>query len=174
MFSNGPPWINHQASQLTTIIEHFEIKVQFSCSAVSDSLWPHGHQHTRLSCPSPTPGACSNSCQSSRWCHPTISSSVIPSLLLLPSIFPSIRVFSDESVLHIRWPKYSALASVLPMNIQELFLLRLTCLIFLHSKELSREFPITQFKSINSLALSFLYGPTLVSIHDYWKHYSFD
>ena len=106
MFSNGPPWINHQASQLTTIIEHFEIKVQFSCSAVSDSLWPHGHQHTRLSCPSPTPGACSNSCQSSRWCHPTISSSVIPSLLLLPSIFPSIRVFSDESVLHIRWPKY--------------------------------------------------------------------
>ena len=60
------------------------------------------------------------------------------SLLLLPSIFPSISAFSSESVFHIRWPKYSALASVLPTNIQELFLLKLTGLIFLHSKELSR------------------------------------
>ena len=107
--------------------------------------------------------------------------SVIPSnylfpcdSLLLPSIFPSISAFSSESVFHIRWPKYSALASVLPMNIQELFLLRLTCLIFLHSKELSREFPITQFKSINSLVLSFLYSLTLTSIYDYWKNHTFD
>ena len=95
-------------------------------------------------------------------------------LLLLPSIFPIIRAFPNESVFHIRWPKYSALASVLPMNIQELFLLRLTCLIFLHSKELSREFPITQFKSINSLVLSFLYSLTLTSIYDYWKNHGFD
>ena len=58
----------------------------------------------RLPCPSPTPRACSNSCPSSQWCHPTISSCC--PLLLLPSIFPSIRVFSNKSVLHIRWPKY--------------------------------------------------------------------
>jgi len=70
---------------------------------MSDSLRPHGLQHTRLPCPSPTPGACSNSGLSSRWCHSTISS--YHPLLLLPSLFPSIRVFSSESVLHIRWTK---------------------------------------------------------------------
>ena len=78
--------------------------VLFSLSFMSDSLWPHGLQHARLSCPSPTPGACSKSCPSSQWCHPTISSS--RSLPLLPSIFPSIRVFSKELALCIRWPKY--------------------------------------------------------------------
>ena len=70
---------------------------------MSDSLWPHGLQHARLPCPSPIPGACSNSCPSSQWCHSTI---LFFPLLLLPSIFPSIRVFSSESVLRIRWPKY--------------------------------------------------------------------
>ena len=77
--------------------------VQFSPSVVSDSLQPHGLQYSRLPCPSSTPRAYSNSCPSSLWLHPTISSSVI---LLLHSIFPSIRVFSNESVLHIKWPKY--------------------------------------------------------------------
>ena len=76
---------------------------QFSCSVVFDSLWPYGLQHSRLPCSSPAPGACSNSCSLNRWCHPTISSS--RPLLLPPSIFPSIRVFSNESVLHIRWPE---------------------------------------------------------------------
>ena len=66
--------------------------VQFTCLVVSDSLWPHGLQHTRLPYPPPTPGAYSNSCPSSWWCHPTISSSVTR-FLLLPSIFPSIKVF---------------------------------------------------------------------------------
>ena len=78
--------------------------VQFSRSIVSDPV-PHGLQLLRPPCPSPTPGACSNSCPSSRWCHPTIASLYSP-LLLLFSIFPSIRVFSNESVLCIRWPKY--------------------------------------------------------------------
>ena len=78
--------------------------VQFSHSVVSNSFRPQGLLHARLPCPSPSPGACSNSCPSSWWCHPTISFSV--RLLLLPSIFPSIRVFSNESVLRIRWPKY--------------------------------------------------------------------
>ena len=79
------------------------VSAQFSRSVISDPLWPHGLQHDRLPCPSPTPGAYLNSCPSSPWCHPTISS-CLP-LLLLPSIFPSIRVFSNESVLCIRWPK---------------------------------------------------------------------
>ena len=72
--------------------------VQFSPSVMSDSLWPHGLQHTRLPCPSPTPGACSNSYPSSWWCHPTNHLDLCHPLLL-PSIFPSIRVFSNESVI---------------------------------------------------------------------------
>ena len=78
--------------------------VQLSRSVVSDSLRPHGLQHARPPCPSPTPRVYPDSCPLSRWCHPTISSSVV--LLLLLSIFPSIRVFSNESALCIRWPKY--------------------------------------------------------------------
>ena len=77
---------------------------QFSRSAVSDSMQPHESQHARIPCPSPTPRVHPNPCLSSRWCHPTLSS--CRPLLLLPSIFPSIRVFSNESVLCIRWPKY--------------------------------------------------------------------
>ena len=75
-----------------------------SVTIMSNSLRPHGLQHTRPPCPSPTPGVYLNSCPLSRWCHPTISSSVVPFTSLLQS-FP-IRVFSSESVLHIRWPKY--------------------------------------------------------------------
>ena len=69
------------------------------------TLWPHGLKHIRLPCPSPTPRTCSNSCPLIWWCHPTIFILLRP-LFHLPSIFPSIRVFSNESVLHIRWPKY--------------------------------------------------------------------
>ena len=83
---------------------------------MSDSLWPHGLQHARLPCPSPTPRACSNSCSSSQWCQPAISSSVVP-FPFPPSIFPSIRVFSNESVLCIRWPKYWSFGfSISPSN----------------------------------------------------------
>ena len=86
--------------------------VQFSCSVISDLLQPHGLQHSRLPCPSPTPRACWNSWPLTQWCHPTISSSV--PLLLPPSIFPSIRVLS---VLHIRWPKYwSCSFSIIPSS----------------------------------------------------------
>ena len=77
--------------------------VQFSCSVVSDSLWSHGLQHTSLPCPSPSPGAYSDSCPSSRWCHPTISSSVITFSSCIQS-FPD-GIFSNKSVLRIRWPK---------------------------------------------------------------------
>ena len=74
------------------------LSVQFSRSVVSDSLWPHGPQHARSPCPSPTPGVYSNSCPSSQWCHSTISSSAFP--LLLPSIFPHWRLFQWVSSLH--------------------------------------------------------------------------
>ena len=77
--------------------------VQFSRSVVSDSLWPHESQHTRPPCPSPTLRVYSNSRPLSRWCHPTTSACC---RLLLPSLLPSIRIFSKESVLCIRWPKY--------------------------------------------------------------------
>ena len=117
LYSMGSHRVPHYWSNLTgmhnpmtgVLVQKGSLKtgsVQYSCSAVSDSLRPHGLQHTRLLCLSPTHRAYSNSCPLSRWCHPTISSSVIHPLLLSPSIFPSIRVFSNESVLRMRWPKY--------------------------------------------------------------------
>ena len=82
---------------------------------MSNSLWLHGLQHSRLPCPSPTPGACSNSCPLSQWYHPIVSSSVVPFSSHLQ--FPSIRVFSNESVLCIRWPKYWSFSfSICPSN----------------------------------------------------------
>ena len=96
--------------------------VQFSCSVMSDSLQPRWLQHTRFPCPSPTPGACSNSCPSSQWCHPTISSSVVPFSSHLPS-FPASGSFlvsqffaSGGQIIGV-----SASASILPMNIQDWF-----------------------------------------------------
>ena len=92
--------------------------VQFSCSVMSDSLQPHRLQHSRPPCPSPTPRVYSYSCTLSRWCHPAISSFVFKlPLLLPPSIFPSIRVFSNELALRIRWPKYWCLSfNISPSN----------------------------------------------------------
>ena len=90
--------------------------VQFSCSVMSYSLWLHELQHARPPCPSPTPGVHSNSCPLSQWCHPVISSSVVP-FFLLPPIPPSIRVFSSESTLLMRWPKYWSFSfSISPSN----------------------------------------------------------
>ena len=89
---------------------------QIICSVVSDSLRHHESQHARPSCPSSTPGVHSDSPPSSQWCHPAISSSVHP-LLLLPPIPPSIRVFSNESTLCMRWPKYWSFSfSISPSN----------------------------------------------------------
>ena len=88
--------------------------VQFSHSVVSDSLRPHELQHARPPCPSPTPGVHSNSHPSSQWCHPVISSSVVSSSSC-PQIPPSIRVFSKESTLCMRWPKYWSFSfSIIP------------------------------------------------------------
>ena len=119
----------------------FIYSVQFSCSVMSDSLWPHEPQHTRHPCPSPTPGVHLNPCPLSRCghlilCHP---------LILLHSIFPSIRVFSNESALCIRWPKYWSFSFniVLPMNTQDWSPLGWTGWISLQSKGLSRFFSNT-------------------------------
>ena len=118
--------------------------VQFSHSVMSDSLWPHGLHHARPPCSSPTPGACSNSCPLSRWCHPTISSSVVPFSFHLQSFpasgsFPMSHFFiSGGQIIGV-----SASASVLPMNIQDWFPLGLTGLISLQSKGFSRVFSNT-------------------------------
>ena len=116
----------------------------FSHSAMSNSLWPHGLQHSRLPCPSPTPGACSNLCPLCQWCHPTISSSVTPFSSCLLS-FPASGAFLMSWLFSSRGESIgvSALASVLPMNIQDWFPLILTGLISLQSKGLSRVFSNT-------------------------------
>ena len=97
-------------------------------------------------------------------------------LLLLPSIFPSIRVLSNESVLHIRWPKYWSFSfSISPSNeYSGLISFRLNWLDILAVQGTLESSPTPQFKSISSLVLSFSYGPALTSIHDYWKNHSFD
>ena len=98
------------------------------------------------------------------------------SLLFLPSIFPNIRVFSKESVLYIRWPKYWSFSfSISPSNeYSGLISFRITGWISLQSRGLSRVFSNSTVQNINTLAFSFLYSPTLTSIHDYWKSHSFD
>jgi len=118
--------------------------VQFSHSVVFDSLWSHGLQHIRLSCPSSTPGACLNSCPSSRWCHPTISSSAVPFSSCLHS-FPASGslLMSQFFTSGGQSIGISASPSVLPMSIQDWFPLRLAGLISLQSKGLSRVFSNT-------------------------------
>ena len=146
---------------------------QFSHSAVSDSFWPHRLQHVRLPCPSPTPRAYSNSCPSRRWCHPTISSSALPFSFSLQSFpasgsFPIIWLFASGG------QSIGVSASVLPMNIQGWFHLGLTSLISLQSKEL---LSLLQHHNSKALVLhpsAFFYGPTLISVHDYWKNHSFN
>ena len=120
------------------------LSFKFSHSVLSDSLWPHGLQHARLPCPSPTPEACSNSCPLSGWCHPTILSSVVPFFSCLQSFpmsgsFPMSQFFpsGDQSI------GVSTSASVLPMNIQDWFPLGLTGLISLQSNGLSGVFSNT-------------------------------
>ena len=118
--------------------------VQFSWSVVSDYLQPQGLQHARLPCPSPTPGTCSNSCPSSQWCHPAISSSVVPfssclQCFPLSASFPMTQFFTSGGQSF----KASASASVLPMNIQDWFPLGLTGWISLQSKGFSRVFSNT-------------------------------
>ena len=166
----------YHLQQFTWAPPHYLLQfssVQFSCSVVSDSLWPHGLQHARFPCPSPTPGAYSSSCTLSRWCHPTISSSVIPfssRLQFFPASgsFPMSQFFTSGGQSTGR----SASASVFPVNIQDWFSLGLVgspC----RPRDSQESSSTPQFKSINSSMLSFLNSPALTSIHDYWKNQSF-
>ena len=127
------------------IIHLLTCSVQFSHSVMSDSLQPQGLQHTRLPCPSPTPRACSNSCPLSWWCHPTISSSIIPFSSSCLQSFPALGSFprSQFFISDGQSIGASASASVLPMNIQNWFPLGWTSLLFLQSKGLSSVFSIT-------------------------------
>ena len=141
--------------------------------SVSNSLRPHGLKHGRLPCPSLSLRLCSNSCPLSRWCHPTILSSVAPfscpQSFPASGTFPMSRLFAsgDQSI------GASASASVLPMNIQDWFPLGWTGWISLPSKGLSRVFSNTTVQKQSSV-ISFLYSPTLTSIRDYWNNHSLD
>ena len=137
--------------------------VQFSRLVVSDSLWPHGLQHSRPPCPSPTARVYSNSCPLSPWCHPTISSSVGPfsclqSLPASGSFRMSQFLTSGGQITGV-----SALASVFPMIIQDWFPLGWTGSTSLQSKGLSRVFSNTTVQKHQ-----------FFDVHDYWENYSFD
>ena len=146
-----------------------------SVQLVVQSLRPHGLQHARPPCPTPTPRVYPNSCPLSWWCHPTSSSSVIPFSFHFQS-FPASGSFQMSQLFTSGGYSIgvSASAWVLLMNIQDWFPLGWTGWISLQSKELSSIFSNITVKNHHSLVLSFLYGPTLTSKHDYGKNCSFD
>ena len=142
---------------------------------MSNSLRPHGLQHARSPCPPPSPGVCPSSCPLNQWCYSTISSSAALfsfCLQFFPASgsFPVSHLFtsSGQSI------GMSASASVLPMNIQDWFPLKLTGWSPCCPRDSQESSPASQFKSIHSLALSLIYGSALTSVHDYWKNHSFD
>ena len=149
--------------------------VQFSLSVVSDSLRPHESQHARPPWPSLTPGVYSNSCSSSWWCYPAISSSVVP-FSSCPKSLPASESFPMSQL--FAWGGQSTAVSLLHHSFQsnpraDLLQYRLVgspC----SPRDSQESSPAPQFKSINSSALSLLHSPTLTSIHDHWKNHSFD
>ena len=159
---------NHSTSASSALV--VGASVQFSRLVAYSSLTTNGLQHARLPCPPSTPSACSNSCPLSHWCHPIISSSVIPFSSFHQSFPASGSCLTSQFVTSGgQSTGVSASASVPPMNIQN-WLVWSPC----SPKDSQESSPTPQFKSINSLALSFLYGPILTFIHDYLKTHSFD
>ena len=150
--------------------------VQFSSAAqLYPALCdPMDYSTARPPCPSQTPGVYSNSCPLSRWFHPNISSSVIPFSCL--QSFPASVSFQMSQLFSSGGQiiGVSASTTVLPMNTQDWSPLGWTVWISLQSKDSQGSSPAPQLKSISSSALSLLYGPTLTSIHDYWKNHSFN
>ena len=128
--------------------------LHFSHSVMSDSLWRHGLQQSRPPCPSPSPGACSNSCPLSLWCHRNISSSVIPFSFL--KSFPASGSFPVSQLSSSGGQNIVASASVLPVNIQDWFPIGLAGWSPCSPRDSQVSSPSTQFKSISSSALSFL------------------
>ena len=154
----------------------YRIIVQFSSVTQScPTLQPHGLEHARLPWPSPTPGACSNTCPSSWWCHPIISSSVVPFSSHLQS-FTASGYFPMSQF-------FASVAKVLKFQLQHQFFQWIFRTDFLYDwlvwfscspRDSQESSPTPQFRGSNSLVLSFLYSPTLISIHDDWKNHSFD
>ena len=148
---------------------------QFSRSVVSDSLRPHESQHTRPPCPSRTPGVYTDPCSLSWWCHPTISSSVIPFSSCLQSFPASGSVQMNQffasggQTIGVQL-QYQSFQWIFRTYFLEDGLVGSPCSPR-HSQESS---PTPHFKSINSSVLSFLHSPTLTSIHDHWKNHSLD
>ena len=142
-------------------------------SVVSDSLRPHGLQHAGLPCPSLFPEVCSNSSPLRWWCHPIILSSVVPYFCL--QLFPAPGYFLMSQL-------FASMAKVLELQLQHQSFQWTFRTDFLWDwlvwsccpRDSQESSPTPQLQSINSLVLSFLYGPTLTSIHDYWKNQSFD
>ena len=143
---------------------------------MSDSLQPHESQHARHPCPSPTPRVYPNSCPES--VMPSSHLILCHLLLLLPPIPPSIRVFSNESTLPMRWPKYWSFSFRISSSNEYSGLISFTMdwldPLVVQESYSQESSPTPQFKSINSSVLSFLCSPTLTSIHDYWKNHSLD
>ena len=139
---------------------------------MSDSLQPHGLQHTRIPCPSLSPGICSSLCPLNLSCHPTI----FCPLLLLPSIFPSIRVFSDELVLHIKWPKYWSFSfSISPSNVYSgLISFRISWFDLLSIQGTLKSLLQHHTLKTSILRCSAFLMIQVSPVHDYWKHHSFD
>ena len=147
----------------------------FSHSVVSDCLKPHELQYTRPPCPAPTPRVYSNSCPLSRWCHPTISSSVIPfsSHLHLPQhqgLFKWVSSTHQVAKLLEFQLQHQSFQWIFRTDFLEDGVLGTPCSL----RDFQESSPTLQMKSINSSALSFLYSPTLTSVHDYWKNHSLD
>ena len=143
---------------------------------MSDSLQPHGLQHSRPPCHLPSPRACSNSCPLSQWCHPNHLVLCHP-LLLVPSTFPSIRVFSNELALCIRWPKYwSFTFSISPSNeYSGLLSFRMDWFDFCAVQGTLKS--LLQHHSLKASILwwsAFFTVQLCSSIHDYWKNHGFD
>ena len=147
--------------------------VQFSRSAVSDSLLPHESQHARPACLSQTPGVYSNSCPLTSWCHLTISSSLVH-FSLCPQSLPASGSFTMSQLLAWGGQSIGVLASVsvLPMNTQDWSPLGWTGWNSLQSKGISNVFSNTTVQKHQFSVLSFLHSPTLTSIPEHWKNHS--
>ena len=146
------------------------------CSVVSDSLRPHEPQHARPPCPSPTAGFYPNPCPLSQWCHPTISSSVVP-FSSCPQSFPTSGSFpmSQRSTSGGQNTEVLASTSVLPMSTQDWSPLGLDWLDLLEVQGTLKSLLQHHSSKASILrGLSFLYSPALISIHDYCKNHSFD
>ena len=141
---------------------------------MSDSLWPHGLQHIVLPCPSLSPRVCSNSYPLSEWCHLIISSSVAP-LFSSSQSFPASWSFPVSQFFRW-WPKYwnFSFCFSLSNEYSGLISFRIDWFDFLATMELSTVFSSTTIQNIISSVLNLFYGPTLTSVHDYWKNHSFD